>query len=334
MGVCVSLFEIEERQTALDARERNLLQRERQLRDREAKVQVAVGAVSDLPSASSSEHPASKHLAADDDDEAAKGRMPTSGAWAARPPLIVSPANPSNAKPAVVVKAPAQQGSAASAALLKLYVPKSAHGAIIGRGAANIKRLEQDYNVRVRVPRADELSEIVTVQSMAGAAANATAKVKKEIEDVVGYEVGTEPLITANFDINPSKYGLIIGKSGSTLRQLQAECGCGITVPRDNPGPVQVCGSAANLKKAETAFSRVLGESIRMQSNIKNLEQERLNRVKEQKLDLTSQPINETLFFPEAVDSDERLNRMLAYIKSARKSLVRDGTQGIEKLSF
>jgi len=88
-------------------------------------------------------------------------------------------------------------------------------------------------------------------------------QVKAEIERILGFSVSDQPLHTATLSLSTRHYGTLIGPSGSTLKQLEQETGCSITVPpRDSPGQVEVQGSQAGIQNLQSKLAQMTGETI------------------------------------------------------------------------
>lgn len=93
-------------------------------------------------------------------------------------------------------------------------------------------RLTSDFKVRVQIPDRTSSSSVVMVT---GAKAD-TERCKEEIQKILKFKVSSEPLGVYEIRVEPRKHGAIIGKGGSTLRQIEADSGCGLTVPPVDSG--------------------------------------------------------------------------------------------------
>jgi predicted RNA-binding protein YlqC (UPF0109 family) len=127
------------------------------------------------------------------------------------------------------------------------FVPKKAHGELIGKGGATIKKLQEDYKVEIRMPRKEDGSDEVVVIGVP----SDIEKLRHEFERLLGFKVdlGTrrkertakknnkrkpkklvlqvseKPIETVLLDIPRSSHGLIIGKGGAILKQIQTISG-------------------------------------------------------------------------------------------------------------
>jgi hypothetical protein len=116
---------------------------------------------------------------------------------------------------------------------------------IIGRGGSNIKRLIAESGAQVDLDRS---SRRVTVRGRKAQVAKAVAM----LDELVG-EAGEEEEIP----VPARQLGLIIGRGGATIRQLQADSGATIDVRKD-VNSVKVRGSAAQVEKATGLIRELL----------------------------------------------------------------------------
>jgi len=126
--------------------------------------------------------------------------------------------------PVVVVVQPiavAAAASAADAAALPdagvhanltgtIYVPKSKHALLIGKGGSVIQRLQTEYEVRVTIPKPEDPSRAIVIRGPV----QAVQATQGAIGQLVGLKVGTEPLCIAQFNIPAGAHGALIGPAG------------------------------------------------------------------------------------------------------------------------
>jgi len=204
----------------------------------------------------------------------------------------------------------------------RFYVPCSAHAALIGKGGSVLKKIEATHNVRIRIPKLEEHSDLVTVQSLSlHLSSEPIQAVVQEFTAILGYPPSAHPLVTVEFDIAPRSYGAVIGPQGSILHALQSKTHTSITVPKkDNPGPeshVTATGTKDAVLHLQKELEQILGSVPRIIGGPISDEEKKAVR---KKLDLSGH-ISEALFFPEAPDSNVTLFRMLDYIRSAAMTL-------------
>jgi len=176
-----------------------------------------------------------------------------------------------------------------------------------------LKRIEQQHNVRIRIPQQDDVSETVTIQALGDGGGGEAAK--KEFESILGFQLGSDKLTLVEFDVPLAKFGLVIGKQGATLKDLQNKSNCSITVPKSE-GNISATGSASNLALLVPMVEKVINKQINIIKSDTKVE-----RKQEAKMDITSKRISEVLFFPEESGSDVRLMRMIAFLRAATKTL-------------
>jgi len=200
---------------------------------------------------------------------------------------------------------------------LNIYLPKRTHTEIIGKGGATIKKLSTDFNVSIKVPNKDDPSCMVTIL---GSPDNAS-KARLEIEKLIGFKASDEPLVTVHLDVSPSYHGLIIGKAGATLKDLEHKSnGTSIQIPKkddEDNKHITLEGSKEGTAKAKQLIEQLIGHKVNVvDTSVAKVEQLFA------KLDLSSKPINESLFFPDADPATlHNFERFLAYLRSATKSL-------------
>ncbi len=147
--------------------------------------------------------------------------------------------------------------------LARISVHKRAQSLLIGGGGAVAKRLQETYDVRVRIPGPDESSTEVTVQGAGDAVRRALA----EIAQLLGVtELTSQPFVTASFTVSRGAHGAIIGSGGSTLQNLEKTHRCRITVPKktDNSDVVTAEGTSADLAKLKTAIEALVQTQVPM----------------------------------------------------------------------
>lgn len=121
-----------------------------------------------------------------------------------------------------------------SITLRALILMKDA-GIIIGREGANIKEIRESTNARVTVsPHIDDVQErIITIIGNPEQVAGAYAKVARninssELRGATERAMNSTPL-TIRFLIPNSRFGAIIGKGGSRIREIQEESNARLT---------------------------------------------------------------------------------------------------------
>jgi len=113
------------------------------------------------------------------------------------------------------------------------------HPKIIGRGGEVIKKLRENYDVQIQLPRKDaENSEVITItgfEADANAAREAILKIVGQYESMIQEEVSIDPRV----------HSMIIGKRGRNIRKIMEDFKVDIRLPRDgeaDPSRVVVSG--------------------------------------------------------------------------------------------
>lgn len=121
-------------------------------------------------------------------------------------------------------------------------------------------------------------------------------------------------------DIPPSEYGSLIGRGGSTLRELEHTGSCDIAIPRkgDDSTNVVLQGPKEGLQAAIRQIEDVLRHPVKVVSS----QAGKAAAPAAPKLDLSKDKFSEVLFFPD-VNGDDGWNhdRFLTFLASATKSL-------------
>merc|ERR1712168_267287 len=118
------------------------------------------------------------------------------------------------------------------------------HPKIIGRGGEVIKKLREDYDVQIQLPKKEAPnSEVITItgfEADANAAKEAILKIVGQYESMVQEEVSIDPRV----------HSMIIGKRGRSIRKIMEDYKVDIRLPRggDDPSLVVVSGDDDNVQ--------------------------------------------------------------------------------------
>jgi len=152
----------------------------------------------------------------------------------------------------------------------KMPVPADKVGAVIGRGGAKIKEIQEVTQTRMQVARdGDPNTPHLRDVTITGARENvekAKEMVRVVLEETNRYS-GTfqEGRESKTIEVPANNVGLIIGRGGETIRRIKSESGCSINVERDEypqGGPparpgfrnVHIKGLPENIAQAEQAI--------------------------------------------------------------------------------
>ena len=113
------------------------------------------------------------------------------------------------------------------------------HPKIIGRGGEVIKKLREDFDVQIQLPKKEAPnSEVITItgfEADANAAKEAILKIVGQFESMVQEEVSIDPRV----------HSMIIGKRGRSIRKIMEDFKVDIRLPREgdsDPSRVVVSG--------------------------------------------------------------------------------------------
>lgn len=194
-----------------------------------------------------------------------------------------------------------------------LQVPKAAHFELVGPGGSVIKRIQGAHGVRITVPgKQDPSCGIIVSGPPAGIEA-----AEREMEAIVGFPLGTDPLVTLALDIPSSEHPKLIGSQGSQLRALEKESGTNIDVPRRGAegAAVLVQGPDASVKRALAAIEALLHHKVQQH------EAGAPHRQPAPKVEFSTD-VAEAMFFSDAGDDDElAFQRFLTFLESTTKTM-------------
>lgn len=126
---------------------------------------------------------------------------------------------------------------------------------IIGKGGSTIKRLQQESDATLDLDRS---SGRMRVHGRKAAVAKA-CELLDELLDQFGGQM--------EMQVQPRQIPLIIGRGGSTIRQLQTESGASIGISKDDC-IVKMRGSKQAVDIAMQLLQQVLAEGGRPQGNV------------------------------------------------------------------
>uniref|UniRef100_A0A1I7U4S3 Vigilin n=1 Tax=Caenorhabditis tropicalis TaxID=1561998 RepID=A0A1I7U4S3_9PELO len=142
-----------------------------------------------------------------------------------------------------------------------IQLPVDMHRSIIGRGGETVKKLMQDYDVTISIPK-DNSSEDITVT---GQTENVDQALEALREKLVEYEAQAEDrkLKKWSMTINvPTDYHQkIIGQRGATITALKEKYGVIIDVPREEGNEtITIIGYEEKAKECAAAIEEMISE--------------------------------------------------------------------------
>jgi len=166
---------------------------------------------------------------------------------------------------------------------------------------------------KIKIPGRDEATSAIEVFGTA----DAVAKTKADMEKILKFQIGTAPLVVLELDIPSGSFGALIGKGGSTLRDLESKSGCcRIRIPRqtDENQHVVLEGTKEGITKGKSEIDQLLRYTV----NVASEQGEAVAPNK--KLDLNAD-ICEALFFPDHDGQQGIFAKFLQYLSSPVKSI-------------
>jgi polyribonucleotide nucleotidyltransferase len=195
---------------------------------------------------------------------------------------------------------------------VNIWISKRTHTDLIGKGGAVVKKLSSDHNVSIKIPQRDDPTSMIQIL---GTPDNAQ-KAIKAIEEIIGKSVSLEPFVTLQLDIPSSVHGLLIGKGGATLRDIESQSHASVNIPkREDPKGtyVTVEGTKDATNKAKEMMGKVIGSPVKVVGG--SVEQITLAL---EKVDL-NKSVSDALFFPDTTNKNHE--KFLKYLSSATKTL-------------
>uniref|UniRef100_A0A1I7T5U2 KH domain-containing protein n=1 Tax=Caenorhabditis tropicalis TaxID=1561998 RepID=A0A1I7T5U2_9PELO len=148
-------------------------------------------------------------------------------------------------------------------------IPETAVGIVIGRGGSEIQGIQAKAGCRVQMS-SDQDGSGFRMVALEGARANVeTAKIL--IDEVVNRAQTPRTQFgfpraqtTIDIPIPPNRCGLIIGKAGDTIRQLQEKSGCKMVLVQetqavsDQSKPLRITGDPQKIEIAKQLVAEIL----------------------------------------------------------------------------
>lgn len=151
----------------------------------------------------------------------------------------------------------------------KYPIPETAVGIVIGRGGSEIQGIQAKAGCRVQMSSDSDNSGVRMVTLEGARSSVETAKVL--IMEVVNRAQTPRPQYgfprsqnTIDIPIPPNRCGLIIGKAGDTIRQLQEKSGCKMILVQENQTvsdqakPLRITGDPQKIEIAKQLVAEIL----------------------------------------------------------------------------
>lgn len=119
---------------------------------------------------------------------------------------------------------------------------------IVGKGGANIKRLQQESGAKIDIERG--LGSVCAMYGTEAAVAKARKLIEAQLADARYSELVECPA---------SAIGAVIGKGGETIRSIQEDSGARVNVERDPPS-VRLSGAKDAVKKARQQVEAIIAK--------------------------------------------------------------------------
>ncbi|CAG8465218.1 5711_t:CDS:10 [Paraglomus occultum] len=157
--------------------------------------------------------------------------------------------------------------------LEEFSVPNVVVGLVIGRGGENLKRIEKTTGARVQFSQdqpPDCIDRRVSISGPPEEVRSARSMIRSLVDDALASQANRRSdygpsRATVTIHIPSSKVGVVIGRGGETIRDLQDRSGARINVTPDNAAnpqstdrPVTLIGDDAAIQRAKALIDEII----------------------------------------------------------------------------
>eukprot|EP01101_Sappina_pedata_P003264 TRINITY_DN1349_c0_g1_i1.p2 TRINITY_DN1349_c0_g1~~TRINITY_DN1349_c0_g1_i1.p2 ORF type:complete len:317 (-),score=170.03 TRINITY_DN1349_c0_g1_i1:64-1014(-) len=191
-------------------------------------------------------------------------------------------------------------------------VSKDLHKNLIGKGGSTLRTLQQAHNVKVSIPRAEDTSNVITIDGTL----DATKAARENMEDLLGGLSISKEFKSLKVPIQRSFVGSIVGKGGETIKKIQKTSRAVVKIP-ENSDSVLIEGVPSCVAAAEKMVKDIIASQGVSAAAKPVPAGPGPAKPSTAPINLNAPLVAETLFFPNNGD----IERMLAYIRACKKSL-------------
>lgn len=153
---------------------------------------------------------------------------------------------------------------------IKLLVPNTHVGLVIGKGGEKVRELEAQSGAKIALARDSELppgakERQVTISGTEEQIKTATNLIQDIINDKDGGRGRSSRELKKDIQVPTSKVGLLIGKGGSVIKEMKAESGAHIQVQQrdqSNPAPTVTVSITAKSQEIMDHALRLIDEKL------------------------------------------------------------------------
>eukprot|EP00548_Thalassiothrix_antarctica_P011677 CAMPEP_0194160566 /NCGR_PEP_ID=MMETSP0152-20130528/78458_1 /TAXON_ID=1049557 /ORGANISM="Thalassiothrix antarctica, Strain L6-D1" /LENGTH=773 /DNA_ID=CAMNT_0038870265 /DNA_START=50 /DNA_END=2371 /DNA_ORIENTATION=+ len=125
-----------------------------------------------------------------------------------------------------------QQAVEAGHALLKVAVPNTDVGLIIGKAGTTIKSIQDRSGANIQIPQSGDIDNpSIRTVSITHPHGEGAQLAKQMIQDILGSKRNQVPHVTIQVDIPDKDVGMCIGRCGCVIREMQNQTGTKIQIP-------------------------------------------------------------------------------------------------------
>jgi len=163
------------------------------------------------------------------------------------------------------------QPSSSPVSMIEAVVPRSAAGVIIGKQGDTIKRLQAETDTKIQFKTDEDPNSSERILVIRGSEENVRLATSK-VADLVARsanaqmtQMGGPQIEHVRMVVPANKAGLIVGKGGETIRQIQAETGAWLGMSREPfPNPeervVEIKGTPEQISMVQHIIRVKVGE--------------------------------------------------------------------------
>lgn len=150
---------------------------------------------------------------------------------------------------------------------LRLLIPQSYTGTIIGRGGAKIQKLRSDNNVSVRLPERPGPERVLMIETESDSTAenviNTVEQILKYVQEENESRTSKIPSGDLRMLLHYSLVGPLIGPGGAKIKELRNTCGANIRIfPKRAPQSTDRCISLVGDVEAITSSLKTIMKVI------------------------------------------------------------------------
>merc|ERR1719312_205524 len=142
----------------------------------------------------------------------------------------------------------------------EVAIPFEFHKFIIGQKGKEVREMMNEFDVNIRVPAADQQSDIILVSGVPAHVENAKVGLARKVEKL---EEEKEDRIRRSFEVRAEYHPKIIGRSGGVINKLREDYRVNIQLPpkgSENEEVITITGLEADALAAKKAILGIVNQ--------------------------------------------------------------------------